>query len=414
VPLDRLVGRPVTVTLLGRHFNGIVSRIGQGARDATGTRFHAEVVPQLWLLTRTAGSRVFQQLAVPEILRRVLGDAQVPSSFELERSYPARDYCVQYRESAFAFVSRLMEEEGIFYFFRHDAGGHTLVLGDGAGAYGDAGAFRFDRSGGSVQPRVLAWEKAQELRTGKVTVRDFDFELPESPIESSFAVAGGRAGLEQYDFPGYYAQRFDGVDPGGGDRRGDLAHLQEAADRTAHDRAEEEAAQIVVAEGVSTVPVLASGSTFALQGHFDADGRYLLTGVQHSATQPLQGTGGFEYTNSFTCIPASIPFRPPRAAPRPVLAGPQTAFVVGRPGAAPLVDKYGRVKVQFHWDREGKRDENSSCWIRVSQPVGGAGGGGLFWLPEVGDEVIVAFLEGDPDQPIIVGHVYNARERPPR
>jgi len=416
VPFERIVGQPVTVTLAppsgaATRFNGLVSRFSAGQRDATSTRYRAEVVPWLWLLTRTTDSRVFQQLTVPEVVRRVLAELQVPASFELERSYPARDYCVQYRETDFDFVSRLMEEEGIFYFFRHDAGGHVLVLGDGEQSHPDAGVFRFDRSGASAQPRVLAWEKAQEVRAGKVTVRDYDFELPRAPIEASALVAGGRASLEQYDFPGGFAQRFDGVDPGGGDRPGDLPKLQEAAVRAARNRSEEEARQILVVDGASTVPALGSGSTFGLQGHFDADGRYLVTSVEHSATQGAQG-GGFEYTNSFTCIPDGVPYRPPRTTPRAVVAGPQTAFVVGRAGERITVDKYGRVKVQFHWDREGKKDENSSCWIRVGQPVGGAGHG-LFWLPEVDDEVIVAFEEGDPDRPIIVGRVYNADDRAP-
>ena len=227
------------------------------------------------------------------------------------------------------------------------------------------------------------------------------------------AVAGGRPPLELFDFPGSFAERFDGVDPRGGDRPGDLQHLQEAAVQTAHDRSEEEAAQILTVEGASTVPALASGQTFGLQGHFEGDGRYLLTSVRHTATQSAQGSGGFEYTNSFTCIPESVPFRPLRATREPVVAGPQTAFVVGRAGERISTDKYGRVKVQFHWDRQGKHDENSSCWIRVAQPVGGAGHG-FFWVPEVGDEVIVAFEEGDPDRPLVIGRVYNADDRPPR
>ncbi len=418
VPFEQIVGQLVTVTLTpssgaARRFNGFVSRFSAGQRDATGTRYSAEVVPSLWMSTLTTNSRVFQQLSVPDVIRRVLSDAEVQTTFQLERSYPARDYCVQYRETAFDFVSRLMEEEGIFYFFRHDAGGHTLVIGDGAQSHPDAGVFRFDRSGSAAQQRVLAWEKTQEVRAGKVTVRDYDFELPHTTIEASLAVAGGRPPLELFDFPGYLAERFDGVDPRGGDRPDDLRHLQEAAVQTARNRSEEEAAQILTVEGASTVPALASGFTFALEGHFEGDGRYLLTSVSHTATQSVQGSGGFEYTNSFTCIPESVPFRPPRGTRRPVVAGPQTAFVVGRAGERISTDKYGRVKVQFHWDREGKHDENSSCWIRVAQPVGGTGHG-FFWVPEVGDEVIVAFEEGDPDRPLIVGRVYNADDRPLR
>jgi type VI secretion system secreted protein VgrG len=433
VPFEEIVGQPVTVTIqlpsgTGRHFHGIVSRFSQGRRDATTTLYDAEVVPWLWLLTRRTASRSFQHLSVPDIVRELLAGTPVQSSFELQAEYPARDYCVQYRETDFDFVSRLMEEEGIQYFFRHDEDKHTLVLSDRSPAAPSVGTFAFDRSA-AAPDRVFEWEKTQELRSGKVTLRDHEFELPEAPIEATATIpdtvrAGqvthrlsleGTERLELYDYPGEWAERFDGVGAGGEDRRDDLLGIFGAARQTAEIRMEEEAEQALAIVGASTCRALESGRTFTLQGHFDADGQYLLTSVQHAASQAAQNTGtrGFEYTNSFTCIPASVFYRPPRVTPRPVLPGTQTALVVGPAGETIFTDKYGRVKVQFFWDREGKHDEQSSCWIRVAQPVGGAGQG-FFWIPEVGDEVVVAFEEGDPDRPLIVGRVYNASDRPPR
>jgi type VI secretion system secreted protein VgrG len=416
----------VTVTLelpsgTGRLFHGIVSRLSQGSRAATTTQYHAEVVPWLWLLTRTTDLRVFQRVTVPDIVRQVLAGTPVQTSFELEGTYFARDYCVQYRETDFDFISRLMEDEGIFYFFRHEAGGHELVVADGPRAQSSVGTFPFDRSGSQAQQRVFEWEKTQELRSGRVTLRDYEFELPDAPIEASATIpesvqAGqvthrlrlaGNERLELYDYPGEWAERFDGVGPNREEQRDDLLNIFRAAPQTAEIRMQEEAEQSLIVSGGSTCRAFASGHTFALQGHFDADGEYLLTSVRHTATQ-------LEYTNAFTCIPEGVRFRPETSTRRPTLAGPQTAFVVGN-GEEIYVDKYGRVKVQFHWDREGKKDENSSCWIRVAQPVGGQGGG-FIWLPEVNDEVLVAFEEGDPDRPLIVGRVYNASDapRPPR
>jgi len=429
VPFEQIVGQPLTVTLTSpsgsqRYFNGVVSRFAQGARTPPGTQYHAEVVPSLWFLTRTTDSRIFQQVTVPDILRQVLADSQVESSFGLGDTHYARNYCVQYRETDFDFVSRLMEDEGIFYFFQHGSDHHTLVVGDGAQAEPALGTFTFDPTGGSAD-RVFGWLKTQELRSGRVTLRDFEFELPGTPIEATATTPDSvRAGqvthplklagndrFELFDYPGGWAQRFDGVGPGGQDQSDQLQNIFLAAPQTAGVRMDEEAEQSLVVTGGSTAVAFTPGNTFTLQGHFNGDGSYLLTQVRHTA-QPL-GAGGVDYSNAFTCIPVGVPFRPVRKTPKAVLHGTQTAAVVGPAGEEILTDKYGRVKVQFHWDRQGKNDENSSCWIRVGQPVGGKGHD-FFWLPEIGDEVIVDFEEGDPDRPIIVGRVYNASDAPRR
>jgi type VI secretion system secreted protein VgrG len=331
---------------------------------------------------------------------------------------------VQYRESDFDFASRLMEDEGIFYFFQHSAGGHTLIVSDGPQAEPPLGTFVFDRAG-HAQDRIFDWLKSQELRSGRVTLRDFEFELPGAPIEATATIpdsvqAGqvahrlrlaGNARLELYDYPAGWAQRFDGVGSGGQDQSDSLQNIFPAAQQSAGVRMGEEAEHSVVIAGGSTAAAFSPGNTFTLQGHFNGDGGYLLTEVRHTAS-PLGG-GNFDYANAFTCVPAGVPFRPVRKTPKPVLAGTQTAVVVGPAGEEIYVDKYGRVKVQFHWDREGKKDENSSCWIRVAQPVGGKGHD-FVWLPEIGDEVIVDFEEGDPDRPLVIGRVYNASDAPRR
>jgi type VI secretion system secreted protein VgrG len=382
VPLDQLVGQPVTVRIgEARSFNGFVSRFSAGARDARNTAYRAELVPRPWLLTHSRGSRVFQDMSVPEIVRQVVGEAGASATFELQGAYPPRNYCVQYRETAFDFVARLMEEEGIWFAFRHSAGAHELVVGDGAALGPDVGTFPFD------------------VQNPKVTHR---------------LRPGGNENLELYDYPGGYASRFDGVDAGGGERPEDLRTLVETRPQVAALRMQEETDRSLVVDGRSTCTVFGAGATFTLSGHGDGDGAYVLTGVAYRASQPAGSTGsnGFAYANTFTGIPAELPFRPARLAQKPVVHGPQTAVVVGPADARTFTDPFGRVKVQFFWDREEQQDEHSSCWIRVSQPAGGAATA-FFWLPEVGDEVVVAFLEGDPDEPIIIGRVYNADDAPP-
>jgi type VI secretion system secreted protein VgrG len=430
VPFDQLVGRPMTAGLgTGRFVNGIVSRFSSGVRDGWPQSFRAELVPRLWLLTRTTNSRIFQNLSLPEIAEAVLAGHGQSATFELQGIHHPRNTCVQYRETDFAFLRRILVEEGIWFAFRHTGTGHELVLGDGTPPGPGLGTFPFDERGTDRPdpPRVLTWEKTQELTAESVTLRDHHFELPDDDLEGTAAIqdsvrAGqvthrlrvdANAGLEVYDYPGGYADRFDGIGPGGEDRPGELEKLVQAAAHAAAVRVQEEAARSLVLAGRSTCSAFTAGAAFTLAGHADADGGYVLTQVQHWATQPASsgGAGGFRYSNAFTCIPEGLPYRPPRVTPAPV-AGPQTALVTGPAGARTHVDEFGRVKVRFYWDRTGSADESSSCWIRVVQPVGGAGDE-FFWLPEVGDEVVVAFEHGDPDRPYVLGRVFNADDRPP-
>jgi type VI secretion system secreted protein VgrG len=439
IAFDKLLGQPVAIRLaLGggknRYFHGIVSRFTQGMRDDTFTSYRAEVVPQLWLLTRRIQSRMFQHLSVPAILKKVFQGLDV--GYEIMGTYHPRDYCVQYRESDFAFASRLMEEEGIYYFFKHTADGHKMIVANTPQSHPDLpeqSKIIFDetQSGSRARCRITEWEKVQELRSGKVTLWDHCFELPHRHLEADKTIldsvsvgkvthklrVANNEELEIYDFPGEYAQRFDGVDPGGAEQPAELQKIYDDKQRTAVVRMQQEALAGLVVQGAGYCRQFVSGHKFTLARHFNADGPYLITGVEHTA----KGAGHFRsdngvpfaYHNRFTCIPLALPFRPARVTPRPRVQGTQTAVVVGVPGPEEIyTDKYGRVKVQFHWDREGKYDPASSCWIRVSTFWAGKQWGAIH-IPRRGQEVIVDFLEGDPDQPIIIGSVYNAEMMPP-
>ncbi len=432
VPFEALIGEAMLITMTShgagqRHFSGICKSLTQRGRSGAVTRYRAEIVPRLWLLTRRSGSRIYQNLSVPQIVARVLdGVPGLSKEFRLQGELPPRNYAVQYNETDFDFVSRLLQEEGIYYFFEHSAAGHLMVLANTPAGHAELPAplaYRPAAVAHAPAGSIFTWETTQELRSGKVTLWDHNFELPHQNLEATAtiqptAAAGqvlhhlqiaGNDALEIYDYPGEYAQRFDGIAPDGGEQPGELAKILPEAQRTVELRVQEEAADSLTMSGTSADARLVSGHKFQLAGHFDADGRYVLTGVTHTA-RTMPGTNAVVYRNSFTCIPESLPFRPPRTTPKPIIPGTQTAVVVGPPGEEIFVDKYGRVKVQFHWDREGARDQNASCWIRVAQPHAGAGSP---FLPRVGWEVVVSFEEGDPDQPIILGSVYNAEHLPP-
>ncbi len=438
VKFDKIIGQSVTVEMLlldgnKRYFNGIVKRFSQGSRDENFMRFEADIVPRLWLLKKKVQSRIFQHLTVPDILREVLAGFDV--NYELTGTYYPRDFCVQYRESDFAFASRLMEEEGIYYFFQHSDGSHQMMISDSTSKHptvsGQATAIYGEADGEErTDMRVLAWKKTQELRSGECTLWDHTFELPGNHLEAQEkTIASVPVGkvvhklniandkLEIYDYPGRYAQRFDGIDPNGGDRPADIAHIFADRLRTVRLRMEQEEVRGLLIRGKSDCGQFQPGYKFTLERHFDADAPYLLTRVKHIArdesyrSDQAQDGSAFHYKNRFTCIPESLRYRPQRVTPEPVIAGMQTATVVGPKGEEIFVDKYGRVKVQFHWDREGKMDAHSSCWIRVSQVWAGKSWGAFFW-PRIGHEVVVIFEEGDPDQPLIVGSVYNHDNMP--
>jgi len=448
VAFEKVLGQKVTVTLVWgrnkdkkRFFNGICNRISQGRRDSVFTSYGMEIVPQAWLLSRKAQSRIFQRLSVPDILKKVLTGFDV--SFEIQGTFEPRDYCVQYRETDLNFAGRLMEEEGIYYFFKHEDGNHTMVVANTPQSHPDVPVqsqviFEKVVGGERDELRITDWEKEQVLRSGKYTLWDHTFELPDKhapgknephleakkEIQGSVTAGtvthqlkvGGNDKLEIYDFPGEYAQRFDGVDKGGGDQSSELQKIFQDNDRTVGIRMQQEALPSLEIEGESNCRMFTSGHRFTLQRHFNADGQYVITGAEHEVTTStadfLAGGGETTYRNTFTCIPVALPYRPPRVTPKPVVQGSQTAVVVGPSGEEIFTDKFGRVKVQFHWDRDGKNDVESSCWIRVATAWAGKQWG-VIHIPRIGQEVVVDFLEGDPDQPIIVGSVYNAEMMPP-
>lgn len=438
VAFDKLLGQKIVVRLAlageeTRYISGICSRVSEGVSDATFTPYLLEVVPQFWFLTRVAQSRIFQQLSVPDILIQVLTGLDV--DFRLSGTYFPRDFCTQYRETDQAFASRLMEEEGIYYFFRHDVNGHVMVVADTPEGHPELplrSRIEFDNSeaGDRHADRITTWEKTQELRSEAYTLRDHCFELPHKSLEAadravdSVAVGGSvhklllGAGdkLEVYDWPGGYAQRFDGVDPAGGDRPDDLQRIFEDNSRTVGLRMQAESAEAIRIAGSGHCRYLSAGYKFTLDRLGEADGAYVVLTVDHAAKLGGEYRSGrgteMAYSNSFTCIPAGLPFRPRRVTPKPVVHGTQSAVVVGPAGEEIFCDKYGRVKVQFHWDRQGRNDASSSCWVRVGSPWAGAQWGSIH-VPRIGQEVLVAFEEGDPDRPIIVGSVYNAEQMPP-
>lgn len=437
VVFEELLGQSITIHVvlpngLERHLNGICRRFSEGEEDEHFRTYRMEVVPKAWLLTRRRNSRIFQQMTVPEILKEVLKGIQ--SRFELLGRFEPRDYCVQYRESDFDFAARLMEDEGIFYFFEHGKSRHTMVLANDRASHpevepGPSTLIYEQLKGGTrEEDRIYLWEKAQEIRAEKVLLWDHCLELPHQHLESPDlivpSVTAGRVShelklplpveLEQFDYPGTYAGRFDGIDPGGGERPEELGKIRPDGTRTARIRMEEETTPALTIRAASHFRHVASGYKFSLTRHWDANGDYVVTSVVHHAKDSDYRAKGLAptYRNELTCIPYDLPFRPPRRTPRPRVEGTQTAVVVGPPGEEIFTDKYGRVKVQFHWDREGKHDNRSSCWIRVATPWAGRQWG-MLHLPRIGQEVVVDFLEGDPDQPLIVGSVYNAQEMPP-
>ena len=398
-----LVGKPIAWTVNDpdespRQFHGLVRRLVAGPAIGRGLRsYRAEVVPWLWFLTRTSDCKIFQVQTAPDIVKAVFdGLGFSDYKLSLTGSYPERDYCVQYRETAFAFVSRLLEEEGIFYFFNHAADKHTLVLADAASAYADCDPhaeveYLPDRPGAEA---ISAWERRFEFRSGKYAHGDFNFETPATKLLASTDTTlklPNIAKFELFEYPGNHAIAADGT-------------------ARAKVRIEEDEAPADTATGTGSCSSFAPGSKFKLKGHPADDDGYALTAVEHSAAEsalPGIGGGAATYRNSFECLPATVPARPERVTPRPRTSGPVTAKVVGPAGEEIHTDKYGRVKVHFPWDRAGKDDDTASCWVRVSEPWAGASWGAQF-LPRVGQEVVVDFLHGDPDQPLITGRVANA------
>jgi type VI secretion system secreted protein VgrG len=414
ISFEDIIGQTVTITLKlpdgsQRYFNGLVSQFSQVGTKGNYVLYKAVLKPWFWFLTRTADCRIFQEMKVPDIIKQVFRDLGY-TDFEdsLSGTYKDWTYCVQYRETDFNFVSRLMEHEGIYYYFKHQDGKHILVLSDSVSAHQTAPGYEeipYYPPQDQVhreRDHIVDWILTKEAQTGVVALNDYDFEKPKSSLMTSSSIIESHsiADYEVYDYPGAYVKHSDG-------------------DNYAQVRIQELNSQFATARGRANTRGLSTGNLFKLTNFSreDQNKEYLIESVTYeirSEGYETEGSTGAEETFwcNFTAVDSQAHYRAARLTPKPTVQGPQTAVVVGPSSEEIYTDKYGRVKVQFHWDRYGKMDENSSCWMRVNQVWAGKKWGAIH-IPRIGQEVIVDFLEGDPDQPIITGRVYNADNMPP-
>lgn len=410
VDFDALLGEHVSIGLelsdaafgVRRFIDGRVAQISLVGMADNLFRYRIVLRPWLWMLTRTADCRIFQNRNVRQIIEDVFADqADADFDFRLSRDYIEREYCVQYRETDFNFVSRLMEEEGIYYFFEHENGKHTLVICDAPGAHESVGPLPYRPQGAQVrggEAYVKEWSVTREIQPVTTVLRDYNFETPkvDLTVRRGQDREHSEATHEWFDYPGEYPDADEG-------EHLVLTRLEEI--QAAHE----------LIEGAANARKLACGALFGLTEFIRADQNqeYLIVRLAIEATNNLpERDQRADFECRFQLIPSEVTYRSPRATRRPTVQGPQTAEVVGPAGEEIHVDEYGRVKVQFHWDRLGEHDENSSCWVRVSQIWAGKNYGWMT-IPRIGQEVIVDFLEGDADRPIITGRVYNADQMPP-
>ena len=411
-PVEKVLGQGMTIDVTlenggHRYFHGLVSQFRHHGTEGESFLFRATLRPWLWFLTRTSDCRIFQELTVPDIIKKIFEDNGF-SDFKLDltQTYKPRTYCVQYRETDFNFVSRLMEHEGIFYFFKHEKNKHTLIIADSVNAYQTIADYESilyfppENKERRKHDHIFAWHKLHEVQSGTFILNDYDFEKPQGNLiaKATDAKSHAHAEGEQYDYPGTYTENSVG-------------------DNYSNVRLDELQSNYEVIEGKGNALGLTAGMLFTLKNYYvkPDNTKHIITSVDFliQANQYRTNTGDETfYEFDFKAIPATQTFRPQRLTPVPFVQGPQTATVVGKSGEEIWTDKYGRIKVQFHWDRLGKKDENSSCWLRVATPLAGKQWGWIS-LPRIGQEVVVSFLEGDPDQPLITGSVYNATQMPP-
>ena len=413
IAADDVLGKSVAVAVetgknKWRWFHGLAASFGIEGGDGDDISYSITVRPWAWLMTRSADIRIYQEMTAPEIIHTVFSQYSVAAFVdELGASYTKRTYCVQYRETDFDFVSRLMEEEGIFYYWRHAEDKHEMVLADKLSTHKTVVGFEeIPYTQGNkdlVGVRAIGhWQMRHEIQTGKVTLSDYNFETPGTSLKTA-TVSSSRKHAEKshevYDYPGLYGVKADG-------------------DARAQIRLDEASARFARFAGQGDTPGVVAGTRFKLTRHqrSDQNAEYLVLRTQIEMT--LAGyTTSNQHDTEFSCRfwaqPYGQAFRPERTTRKPTVAGPQTALVVGDGAAGDITtEKYGRIKVQFHWDRLGKKNAESSCWLRVATSWAGKGWG-MISLPRLGQEVVVAFLEGDPDQPLVVGSVYNAEQQVP-
>jgi type VI secretion system secreted protein VgrG len=398
-----------------RHFHGVVTRFSRQPPKSGFFAYEAVIRPALWLLTRSANCRIFQDKTTIEILKEVCArdvyGGQIKLREQLNGTPAKRPYCVQYRETDFNFVSRLLEEEGMYYYFEHAKDAHAMVVVDSTGAHSEVPGYEKIRfhpgeGRGSDTEDVKSWSPAGQIEPGLFTLNDYNYEKSAASrngglmVKTNMPDAFDLPKYEQYDYPG----RFDTSK--GGDLR------TRAWSESIHGQSEQY-------HGVATARGLITGGLFELEDHPDNEEnrKVLVTGsdLLLIGQDYVSGSGAnnaMAFTCRFTAVGTEHSYRPLPVHEKPFVRGPQTAMVVGKAGEEIWTDEYGRIKVQFHWDRLGKDDENSSCWVRVAQAWSGKGWGTMF-LPRIGMEVVVEFLEGDPDRPLVTGCVYNSDAMPP-
>jgi len=394
-----IIGQDVTasITLDGdsdpvRVINGMVTEFSQGGFDANLWHYRAVVRPKFWLATRAAGCKIFQEMSVTDIIEDVLGTLGV-TDYQLNTtgSYTARDYCVQYNETSYAFLCRLMEDEGIFFFHTHADGAHTLVIADDADGHPDcegvdAAVYKPQQDGVmEVEDAILDLSYTQRVVTDKFAADDFTFETPSTELYVSADGVESGSDMEVYEYPGGFTEK-------------------DAGEARANIRLQEFEVATKELSGTSSIKGFVAGCVFTLDWaeRESLNDDYVLRRVSIDASND-------SYRNTFSAFPKTMTFRPLRRTRRPRIPGTQTAIVVGKSGEEIWTDEYGRIKVQFHWDQDGASDENSSCWVRVAQGWAGKTWGNWF-LPRIGMEVVVSFINGDPDAPLVTGCVYNAEQ----
>ncbi|AHF65248.1 type VI secretion system Vgr family protein [Pseudomonas cichorii] len=396
----------------GTGIHGLVYSIAQGEAGKRLTRYRISLRPKLAYLAHRINQRIFQQMTVPQIITQVLEEHGILASdhqFHLSTEYPERVYCVQYDESDLQFIQRLCEEEGIHYHFQHSSSAHTLVFGDDQTVFPKLAPVAYQQDNGLVAdtPVIKRFELRLTTRTSRTTRRDYDFTKPRIELESD-AKSEAQPDLEDYDYPGRFTDRQRGK------------HLANRA-------LERHRSDYRLAEGRSDQPLLVSGHFLSLTEHTNAawNDLWLLTEIFHEGKQPqvleesvtsdttdLKDDFHQGYRNRFTATPWDVPYRPPLDHPKPQVLGTQRAVVTGPEGEEIFCDQYGRVKVQFFWDREGEHDDKTSCWMRVASNWASQNFGSIN-LPRIGMEVLISFLEGDPDQPLLTGCLYHGVNLPP-
>jgi type VI secretion system secreted protein VgrG len=414
IEFAKIVGKSVTVSIEladggKRLIHGIItyfSKADAGVTEPNAKRYYpyrATLLPAFWLLSLTGDCKIFQNLTALEIVERIFKEHKIIYKNNTNESYSKREYCVQYNESDFTFVSRLLEGEGIFYYFKHEKNLHTIVLVDKNEQIPpcpdqEIVKYCLNLTSTAEEDTITSLECDLHIGPTGFAIEDFNFKTPNTDLEVNAPALHkySKMDLELYCYPGDYESKKGGM-------------------RLVDMRMGEEEAHGAEITGSSGCRALQSGYHFELRQFYREamnSKKYLVTSVRHRVSQSFEEGGQFHYANTFSCIPHTIKYRPLRTTQKPLVQGSQTAIVTGPKGDEIYTDEHGRVKVQFHWDREGKKDENSSCWIRVAQVWAGANWGAMY-IPRIGHEVIVDFLEGDPDRPIITGRVYHGMNKPP-